>query len=432
MTERFCRAQSLPRSLYTDTARPAVDTPPLVGERSVEVAIVGGGYTGLSAALHLAGRGVEACVVERNEIGWGASGRNGGQVNPGLYPDPEAIAATFGEERGMRMLRFASGAPDLVFSLIEKHGITCEAARGGTIRAAFNASGARRVASTLGQLRDRGLPAEALGQAELAQATGTDRYNSAIFFPQGGKLNPLGYARGLGEAAIGAGATVHGATPALELAREGSRWRLRTPGGGLLAERIVLATNGYTDGLWPKLRRSIVPVYTTIVASAPLAPDIAARILPGGAVLYEVGNNTVYYRLDAENRLLMGGRSPIRDVTSMADAARLRQYAERLWPVLEGISWTHVWNGQVAITIDHNIHLHEPARGVLISLGYNGRGIAMATAMGEVLARRISGEAVETLPMPVTGLRPIRFHSLWKPATAARLAYGGLCDRLGF
>ncbi|WP_342644096.1 NAD(P)/FAD-dependent oxidoreductase [Rhodoligotrophos ferricapiens] len=425
------RGKPLPRSLYADTARPPVETPSLDGDCSTDVAIVGGGYTGLSTALHLAERGIRAVVLERHEPGWGASGRNGGQVNPGLYPTPATVVADFGEDLGRRMLHYAADAPNRVFELVARHGIDCEASQTGTLRMAINGAGIARAQTYFQEWRKLVGAAEWLDRGAAASASGTDRYPGGLFFAQGGKVNPLGYARGLAETAMKAGARIHGASPALAVERAGPRWAVRTPSGAVLAERLVLATNGYTDGLWPKLAQSIVPVYTTIVATAPLPQGIASKILPGGSVLYETGNTTIYYRLDRGGRLIIGGRSPMRDVTGFGDAQHLIAYAERLWPELNGMSWTHVWNGQVAITPDHHIHMHEPAPNVHIALGYNGRGIAMATAMGALLAQRIAGAGPEELPMPVTDIKAIPLHGLWKPATSLRLAYGRIRDRLG-
>ncbi|WP_137392347.1 NAD(P)/FAD-dependent oxidoreductase [Rhodoligotrophos defluvii] len=425
------RGGPLPRSLYAETARPPVPTPPLDGDCTTDVVIVGGGYTGLSAALHLAERGIAALVLERHEPGWGASGRNGGQVNPGLYPTPATVIADFGEDLGRRMLQHAADAPNRVFALVAHHAIDCEAAQTGTLRMAINRPSLARAVRYFEEWRELVGEAEWLDRNGAAAASGTGRYPGGIRFAQGGKVNPLGYARGLAEAAVSAGARVHGASPAMAADRAGPRWAVRTPSGTVRAERLVLATNGYTDGLWPRLAQSIVPVYTTIVASEPLRRELAVKILPAGSVLYETGNVTIYYRLDRWGRLLMGGRSPMRDVTAFEDARHLITYAERLWPALTGVKWSHVWNGQVAITPDHHIHMHEPAPNVHIALGYNGRGIAMATALGAVLARRIAGEPPETLPMPVTDVKPIPLHGLWKPATAARLAYGRIRDWLG-
>lgn len=417
--------------IYAQTARPASATPPLVGAMEADVAIVGGGYTGLSAALHLAERGISAIVLEAQEPGFGASGRNGGQVNPGLYVDPDGVIGKVGETMGRRMLDAASSAPDVTFALIERLGIPCEAERTGTIRAGYHDSWLPGIRSSLAQLQRTGSPARWIDRAELQAATGTQRYLGGIFFPQGGKLNPLSYARGLAAAAVAAGARVHGGARVVRLERAGDRWRAATAQGSATARHVVLATNGYTDGLWPGLERSIVPVFSTIAASEPLGAERLRSIMPGGSVLYESGLNTVYCRVDAGGRLLMGGRSVQRPVRGLGDAHHLMSYARQLWPALEGVRWTEAWNGCVAVTQDKLIHLHEPAPGVIAALGYNGRGVAMATVMGAVVARRIAGEPAQDLPLPVTGIEAFPFRRFSRLGVQARLVYGRVRDRLG-
>ena len=147
--------------------------------------------------------------------------------------------------------------------------------------------------------------------------------------------------------------------------------------------------------------------------------------MPFGGVLFEVAEITVYYRLDVENRLLMGGRVASRDSSSPADFAHLMRYAATLWPSIGRLPWAHHWNGQLALTADHYPHLHEPAPGVVAALGYNGRGVAMATAMGAQVAARLNGATVDDLAMPITDLRPIRFHRLWKSGAQARIIWKG-------
>ena len=192
----------------------------------------------------------------------------------------------------------------------------------------------------------------------------------------------------------------------------------------MAADWLVLATNGYTDDLWPGLRRTLVPVYSGIVASQPLPDEVARRILPERPVLYEHESITVYYRVDAANRLLMGGRSRLRSLDEPADFRDLIAYAKRLWPFLGGIGWSHGWNGQLAITADHYPHFSEPAPKVIVCMGYNGRGIAMATVMGGEIARRVAGTPAQDLDMPVRDLRPIPFHRFWPLGVKARIAYG--------
>lgn len=410
--------------LYAETARPAVATPPLDGDRHVDVCVVGGGFTGLSAALHLAEQGVDVAVLEAHEPGWGASGRNGGQVNPGLKHDPDQVMADFGADLGGRMVALSGDAPNVVFRLIERHQIECDALQSGTLRAAFHARDAEAVRATAGQCMHRGMPVELLESDAAREASGTGRYVCAMLDRRGGQVNPLGFARGLAQAAMQAGAAVHGETPVLSVRRNGRAWHVRTPTGTVQADRLILATNGYTDDLWPGLRRSIVPLFSAIVASEPLPePVMSTR-----SALYEVGRVTVYYRLDRDNRLLMGGRSRQRDISEPAELQYLIDYAERLWPSLCGKRWHHAWSGQLAVTQDHYPHVHEPDESVLVCLGYNGRGVAMSTAMGPQLARRVMGGQID---MPITTMRQIPFHELWRSAVSARIAYGRIRDYLG-
>jgi glycine/D-amino acid oxidase-like deaminating enzyme len=283
--------------LYAETARPPVATPPLDGDRRVDVCVVGGGFTGLSAALHLAEQGVDVAVLEAHEPGWGASGRNGGQVNPGLKHDPDQVVAEFGADLGGRMVALSGDAPNVVFRLIERHQIECDALQSGTLRAAFHARDAAGIRATATQCMRHDMPVELLESDAVRQASGTGRYVCAMLDRRGGQVNPLGYARGLAQAAMQAGAAVHGGTPALSVRRNGRAWHVRTPTGTVQADKLILATNGYTDDLWPGLRRSIVPVYSAIVASEPL-PEV---IMPSRSALYEMGHVTVYYRLDRDN-----------------------------------------------------------------------------------------------------------------------------------
>jgi len=417
-------------NLYRDTAPSAPDTPPLGGDARADLAVVGAGITGLSTALHAAQAGACVIVLEAHDPGFGASGRNGGQVNPGLKCDPQTVERDFGVELGARMNALAGGAPDLVFDLVKRHAIECEARRNGTLRAAVSAKHAAAVRLSAQQLIERGAPVEMLEGAALAEATGTDRYAAAMLDRRGGDLNPLGYARGLARAAIGLGARVHGGTRVLGVERMGRVWRLRTASGSVSAAQVVLATNGYTDSLWPQLRQTLVPVFGAIAASAPL-PEAASRIiLPQRPVLYESGLVTVYYRLDARQRLLIGGRGPMREIQTPAAIGHLTRYAASLWRSLEGVAWTHAWGGRLAFTRDHYPHVHEPAPGLLICLGYNGRGVAMATAMGAQLARRLAHPS-EPIDMPVTSLRPIRMHALWPIAVKAAILSGRIRDAIG-
>ena len=267
----------LPRSLYAETARNAVASSPLRGDKGAGVVVVGGGFTGLSTALHLAQRGADVTVLEAREPGWGASGRNGGQVNPGLKHEPEEIERHFGRNLGRRMVSLSGGAPDRVFTLVRELQIRCEANQSGTIRAAFSKGSAKFLRQATAAWKDRGAPVELLERDAIADATGAEHYLCGALDRRGGSLNPLGYARGLADAAVRAGAAIHGGTKATAVERRGASWAVVTSGGTVTADWLVLATNGYTDELWPGLEQTLIPVYSGIVATEPLAEDIARR-----------------------------------------------------------------------------------------------------------------------------------------------------------
>jgi len=420
-----------PRSLYRETAGDGGDYPALAGAQRARIAIVGGGFTGLSTALHLAEAGEDVALLEARQPGWGASGRNGGQVNPGLKYDPDALEALFGPDLGSRMVDFSYAAPDFTFDLIKRLSIDCDARQNGTIRAAIRQKPADAVRTTAMQCARRGMPVSILDAKAMAARTGTDRYISGMFDARGGDLHPLKYALGLAGAAQNAGARIFGDSEVISLRREDGRWLLDTGNGSVSAEKVLVATNGYTGTLWPGLKQTLVPVFSAIAATEPLPSPVAATILPERPVVYEAGNITVYYRIDAQNRLLMGGRGPMRPISDASAMAYLTDYARQLWPALAGTRWTHGWNGRVAITEDHLLHVHEPQDGILICLGYNGRGVAMASAMGSVLARRLRGDETAPFPMPISEMKRIRFHRFWPLGVRAAILSGRLKDRFG-
>jgi glycine/D-amino acid oxidase-like deaminating enzyme len=416
-------------NLYAETAPPSGDYPAFAGAAHVDVAVIGGGIAGLSCALHLAEQGKSVAVLEAREIGWGASGRNGGQVNPGLKPSPSALKQLYGAELGARLIALGGEGPDLLFDLIARHSIACEASRNGTLRAVKSSRQAALAKALAEDYANHGAPARYLEVGDVAAMTGTAHYHGALFDPRGGSINPLAYTRGLADAAARSGAHIHTGTLVASLTRTSEGWRLTTPGGTLIAAHVALCANAYQSGLVPGLAQSQVPVYSMITATAPLPDALRHSVMSSGAVLYEQADITVYVRLDAAGRLLMGGRSPSREITQ-GDTGFLRRYAATLWPALRGIDWTNDWNGQLAITLDHMPHLHEPAPGLTALLGCNGRGVALMTALGKRLAQRIAMNDPQALILPPSPIKPIPFHRFWKLGVALRVAQGRLLDQL--
>ena len=417
-------------SLWAATASPAIPTPPLEGERRCDIAIVGGGYTGLSAALRLSEGGADAVVLEAREPGWGASGRNGGQVIPGLKHDPGELVALHGAKRAEAVIRTSEAAADFVFALIEKHAIACDAVRSGWIQPAHTADRLPMLRRRFEQWAGRGAEVAWLDRDELATLTGTERYHGGWIDRRAGAVQPLAYARGLARAARAAGATICGGSPATALTRSGDGWRVETPRGALIADQVLLCTNGYTDGLWPKLRQTVAPVYSVQVATAPLSENVRRSILPGGQTVSDTRRVLSYFRLDADGRLLMGGGGSAYGGSIGRLAAGLKRRVAELFPQLAEPRFEHVWGGRVALTLDHLPHRHVLGPGLQAGLGYNGRGVAMATMMGKVLADHALARPKPEHDFPATIPSPIPLHALRGLAITATRIYYRFRDRL--
>jgi len=412
-----------PASAWTAAAEPWAPTQPLQGDQRADVVVVGAGYTGLSAALHLAERGTDVVVLDAAEPGWGGSGRNGGQIIPGLKDDPDELEHKFGPEAGRRMWQLSGGAADLVFELIARHKIACHAQQSGWISAAPTEGGLSALRVRVDQWQRRGAPVEILDRQRVAELTGTTCYAGGLLDRRAGTLQPLAYVRGLARAAKQAGATMHGRSAVTRIESRGSEWRAVTSAGTVTAGKIILATNAYTDDLWPDLRRTLIPVQSYQVATRPLPDDIRRRVLPGGQAVSDLRRILFYFRLDPDGRLLMGGRGPLNDTGDPALFARLEAASVRFFPQIGKPEWEHRWSGRVALTADHLPHLHEPRPGALIGLGYNGRGVAMATVMGKLLAERALGASSKEVGWPVTPITPIPFHA-WRLPVMTLVVHG--------
>jgi glycine/D-amino acid oxidase-like deaminating enzyme len=419
----------MPESLWAATAPPASPTPRLEESIDTDVAIVGAGYTGLSTALHLAESGVRACVLEAAQPGWGASGRNGGQVNPTLKHDPDEIERLLGPDKGRLLNDAIHRSADDVFGLIERHRIECQAVRRGWLQLAQSSKAMPELHARAEQWRRRGVATQVFDREAVARRVGSNAFAGGWLDPRAGGIQPLAYARGLVRAAQSLGARVHGNALVSGLKRSNGSWTLETAHGPKVrAERIVLATDGYTGGLWPGLEQSVLAANSFIVATQPLEGAAARAILPGGESASNAQRLLLYFRRDAQGRLLMGGRGHFGERNDPRDYEHLTQSVRLLFPDIGELRYEYRWAGRVAITRDFLPHVHEPAPGVTMALGYNGRGIATATAMGKHLARRMTGGG--EFPFPVTPIRPIPLHGLQRFYIAAGVAWYSLLDRI--
>lgn len=426
-------SSSLPQSLWAATASPPADYCRLSASETCDIAIIGAGFTGLSAAIHLAERGHKVVVLEAAEPGWGASGRNGGQVITGLKHNPDDLIATFGDEMGNRIVKAMGGGADLVFSLIDRYGIDCHAQRRGWIQAAHGPKPYEDlVVPRCRQWQARGVDARLLDRTEISAMIGSapEAYHGGWFDPRGGLLQPLSYARGLAKAALAEGAKVCAASPVLSLSRDGGHWTLKLAQTTIHANQVVMATNAYTGDLWPGLAQTVIPVSSFQIATRPLDEKTRACILPGGQGVADTRRLLLYFRLDHQGRFVMGGRSPVDDNPSKADGAPLQAAIRRLFPLIDPSHIDYVWSGKVAITKDSLPHLHVLGPGLIAALGCNGRGVAMCTMMGRIIADLVSGTAPADLAFPVTAPSAFPFHQFRKLGVFAMSQYYRLLDRL--
>jgi glycine/D-amino acid oxidase-like deaminating enzyme len=285
--------------------------------------------------------------------------------------------------------------------------------------------------SRVEQWQKRGGPLRLLSRDETAQMIGTDVYCGGAIDPRGGNVHPLNYAIGLADAALAAGARVHGRSRALSLRQEAGKHVIETKHGRLRTDKVLLCTNGYTDGLVPPLAQTVVPVRSTQVATAPLSDNVRASILPGRQAPSDTRRLLLYFRMDASGRFIMGGRGSYGDQSTLRAQERLRKATRAMFPQLADVEWQHAWGGFIAATADHYPHLHQMGDGIVAGLGYNGRGVAMATAMGKVLADWASGTKAADLDFPMTPPKPIPFHSLRKLGVQATIAKYRALDWLG-
>ena len=370
-------------------------------------------------------------VLEAQTPGWGASGRNGGQVNPGLIEAPNDAIARFGPEMGQRMIRLSGQAGQLVFDLIAEHHIQCDARPVGWLRAAHNSAGMQSLVQKAEQWTQHGADLELLSRADVAQAIGTNAYIGGLIDPRGGNLHPLNYALGLCDAARAAGVQIYGKSPVQRLERRGAEHLLVTERGRLRAGRVLLCTNGYSGPLHRGVQHSVVPIRSVQVATEPLPEELRARILPGLHAPSDTRRLLSYFRMDAAGRFVMRARGGYSVRATRARLAQARAWSIKLFPQLAQVRWEFEWGGYIAATADQYPHLHDFGNGMAAGLGYNGRGVAMATAMGKVLATWASGRPHADLDFPVTPLRKIPFHRFYPFGVEARVAYYRLLDGLG-
>lgn len=392
-----------PLSLWDQSAVESDYSHPLAGDVETDVAIVGGGFTGLSTALHCAESGLSAIVLEAEQIGYGGSGRNVGLVNAGAQYPPAKVRKILGDTYGPRYVERLGAAPEKVFSLIEKHQIRCEAMRQGTIHAAHAPSGTLDLKERYQEWRRLGAPVQFLTRREAAETIGSDQFFAGLIDHRAGTINPMGYCRGLARAAVGVGAKIFTGARVTKLAKTpGNAWRLQTKVGQISARFVVLGTNAYTDELWPGLKDVFTPIHYFQLATEPLG-ERAASILPGGQGLWDTGPIMFSLRRDQFNRLIIGSMGALIGTAEQGLSQRwASKQVSRLFPDLGPVTFQDAWHGQIALTPNHIPRILKLDEGLYTPIAYNGRGITTGTLFGEAMAQLLSGGDVSDLPLPVT------------------------------
>lgn len=420
----------MPKSLWAATTARPEPYPLLQGRVDTEVCIIGGGFLGLSAALALSERGTSVALLEAAEIGWGASGRNNGLVAPGLKRDPWQVRRMLGAERGDRLLRFSGAAPDRVFELIDRHGIDCDADRGGWVQAAHSKRALKVVQRRATEWQSLGVDAGMLALSEVAGQLGTDVYKGACRYVGGGSINPLAYAHGLAQAASMAGVLLHEQSPAIRIERQQGLWIVVSPYGAVVARHLLCCTNAYNASI-ERLQGTVIPLRTAQVATRPLPQDVAATILPGAAAASDTQRLLTSFRLTADRRLIMGGASATASDEHPGLLRHLHRAAAARFAGVSPAHWEFGWSGYLALTRDHLPGIVRVDDNFLAGVGCNGRGIAMTTAMGQTLADLVGGKPDSESDVPVGPPRRIVGFGWRHLGVAAGVVGNRLLDRVG-
>ena len=373
------------------------DVPP-----RADVVIIGAGFTGLSAARVLARRGVNVVVLESNTIGWGASCRNGGMVLTGLKLSPETLAGRYGMELARRMYAASLASIDMVGQIVRDESIACSFARSGHLEVACKPShfdSYARSVETIGRNFNHEL--RIIPRPQLAEEIGSSIYYGGLVDETSAGVNPAQYVAGLATAALRSGAKIFEKARAFTItsaAQEGGRaFSIETARGPVRADKVLIATSGYTSGTTPALRKKVIPIGSFIITTEPLPDPIARELSPRNRMIYDSKHYLHYYRLTPDNRMLFGGRAaffPETESTIRRSAEILRREMVQVFPQLSGTAIAHAWGGTLDFCFDTMPHAGQ-VDGMYYALGYAGHGVAMATYLGSKMAERMCGEEVD-------------------------------------
>lgn len=420
-----------PDSYWASVATPLAPFPPLKGAVKADVCVVGGGFTGLSTALHLAEAGHKVVLLEAQRVGFGASGRNGGQVGSGQRVEQDDLEKTVGEDKARALWEIAEASKNCVKGLIAKHGIECDW-RDGIIHAELKPKNLHHSFDYANMLQTRyGYDAiSALDGEAIRARVGSEAYCGGTLDMGAGHLNPQKYVLGLARAAHKAGVQIFERSKALVFS-ESAQPLVETENGTVSADFLVLAGNGYMGGLSRKVARRVMPINNFIVATEPLGEDMAKSLIRDDVAVADSKFVVNYFKRSADHRMVFGGGESYGDKFPADIAAKAQKPMEDIYPQLKGVKIEYAWGGTLAITMNRMPNFARLAPNILSASGYSGHGVAMASLAGEILAETIRGTAERFDLMGST--TPPRFPggpALRTPLLALAMSWYALRDRL--
>jgi glycine/D-amino acid oxidase-like deaminating enzyme len=408
-----------PASLWAAVTSAGPDLPELAGATEADVVVIGAGFTGLSTALHLREAGVDVAIVEAMEPGWGASGRNNGQVIPTLSrPDPDDIVARHGAV-GERFVGLLRDSAQTLFDVAWRYQIQAEQEQAGWIQPVHSPGRIKIAERRVRQWSKFGAPVELLSRDQTRQMLGSDAWFGGFWNKSGGHINPLALSRGLARAVLEQGCRIYARSPATGFERKNGRWIVRTEKGEISGRALILATNAYTGefskSLMPDIAREAMPVLSWQMATQPLSETARATIIPGRQAMSDTHGELYFGRYDARNRLVTGGAV----IGPGNKAERIKQHVterlQRLWPQIGPVEFDYVWNGYVGMTTDFLPRIHRLGPDAYGWTGCNGRAVALAIALGDELSKAVRGVPEKDLALPFTDPVPIPAHGLLRP-----------------
>jgi glycine/D-amino acid oxidase-like deaminating enzyme len=405
-----------PDSLWAAATPSGPDLPELTDTAEADVVIIGAGFTGLSSALSLREAGVNVAVIEAMEPGWGASGRNNGQVIPTLSrPDPDDIIARH-RAAGERFVALLRDSASNLFNVIRRYQIQAEQEQAGWVQPVHSPGRIKIAERRVRQWSKFGAPVEMLSRDETRAMLGSDAWFGGFWNRSGGHINPLALSRGLARVVLQRGGRIYARSPAISFERQNARWVVKTAQGQISARALIVATNAYTGefskSLAPDLAHEVMPVLSWQMATQPLSESARQTIIPGRQAMSDTHGELYFARYDARNRLVTGGavigpgNKPERLKVHVAE--RL----QRLWPQIGPVEFDYIWNGYVGMTTDFLPRIHRLGPDAYGWTGCNGRAVALSISIGDELSKAAQGHPGEDLALPFTDPAPIVAHGL--------------------